>query len=619
MTDAQLDLIDRLVEAIFQGKLMSKEAIYRRLTRDVKSGEGELFERDLEARISAMQAQLDAATDEFKQAKAGRILKALQSIQGEWEHLQHERQISATIALATQAILTAPPDDRWVTWLNWIDRCQSQHVTLDRLKLLAQSLEQAIGTQPESDSDLRQLIAGIRSGLTAWGQLEEHLMGWIYETPTAIGFEEVRWRRSPWRLWSQKVSSGFPQQLFAAISDRGSIGEWMRGQSAVSASNWVELVVLLEHVQWGLVAWFDRQPYDSKWGTAQSISTFLTFTAIWSELSYGFDRAIELNPEECRRLSRGCFQLLLKILRTFSQQPYFPLYGGVFALFSEQSLKVALDYLDDPFRQVERSQEKARILTLLGYSQRSLGNNDRAIAFHLEALDMARSAEDRPCEIANLNHLGRAYAAQKQYEAAIGESQRALILARQLGDRLGEANASSNLGYAQVLQAQQLEQMEPEVYEGAIGYLERGLQLAQKLGDRQSLSLCYLSLGMAYTLSGQAQTAISYLTKGVETARAVGDLYWQGVSFTYLAEAYYSLKQRSAAVVAAALASYLLDRIQSREWRQPAGLLSILQGQMGAEVFEQCLAQHRAQLIAEIGGDGYDELPQLLKKYQGLS
>ena len=63
MPDAQLELIDRLVEAIFQGKLMSKEAIYRRLARDVKSGLGELFERGLETRIDAMQAQFDAAID----------------------------------------------------------------------------------------------------------------------------------------------------------------------------------------------------------------------------------------------------------------------------------------------------------------------------------------------------------------------------------------------------------------------------------------------------------------------------------------------------------------------------------------------------------------------------
>jgi len=67
-------------------------------------------------------------------------------------------------------------------------------------------------------------------------------------------------------------------------------------------------------------------------------------------------------------------------------------------------------------------------------------------------------------EIANLNHLSRACVAQKTMKQRL-VTVNALILARQSGDRLGEANALANLGYSEVFQAQQLEQTEPEVYE----------------------------------------------------------------------------------------------------------------------------------------------------------
>ena len=61
---------------------------------------------------------------------------------------------------------------------------------------------------------------------------------------------------------------------------------------------------------------------------------------------------------------------------------------------------------------------------------------------------------------------------------------------------------------------------------------------------------------------------------------------------------------------------YLLEQIASKEWRQPAGLLTILQGQMGTLAFQNLLEQQRPQIIAVIGVDGYDHIPQLLEQYQ---
>jgi hypothetical protein len=62
---------------------------------------------------------------------------------------------------------------------------------------------------------------------------------------------------------------------------------------------------------------------------------------------------------------------------------------------------------------------------------------------------------------------------------------------------------------------------------------------------------------------------------------------------------------------------YVLEQIQATEWRQPAGLLSILQGQMGDAAFQQAKANGRSTIIAIIGVDGYDHLAQLLTQYKG--
>jgi tetratricopeptide (TPR) repeat protein len=84
------------------------------------------------------------------------------------------------------------------------------------------------------------------------------------------------------------------------------------------------------------------------------------------------------------------------------------------------------ELLDEPLRQVEGTQEKARVLTLLGYSLRAQGLYDRATAFHQQALEIARGAGDQICEIANLNHLSRICVAQKNYAEAINYSSKSI-------------------------------------------------------------------------------------------------------------------------------------------------------------------------------------------------
>ncbi|WP_416668416.1 hypothetical protein [Egbenema bharatensis] len=91
------------------------------------------------------------------------------------------------------------------------------------------------------------------------------------------------------------------------------------------------------------------------------------------------------------------------------------------------------------------------------------------------------------------------------------------------------------------------------------------------------------------------------------------------MNYSYLAEAHYALGHREAAVCVACLGMYLLEQIQAVEWRQAAGLLTILQGQMGDEAFQQAKAQGRSTLIKVIGVDGYDHLPQLLTQYRETS
>ncbi|MGF1541785.1 MAG: tetratricopeptide repeat protein [Pleurocapsa sp.] len=604
LSDRYFATIDRIVDITLQGKIRSYEQVYQMLLKEVDNGTGEVFERCLLQRIEGTKAQLGT------KLKAPRILRALETIEKQWTRWQQENQDTATIADIVQEILTVEPGEYFQAVVEAIDSNRDEPLNRDKLIKLAQKIKSAADNQnnPQLAGDWQQIAFGIADGLNTFTDLEADLVSWIYDSGSRFaGFGAEK--PNPWRIWSQKVNNPLPKQLFQTLAQTLAIDNVAKIGSNLELRAWVELAILLQYLQRGLVNWFDQQPYDSKFGKQLSSSTFLSFAVVWCELWQNL-----ANTQ--KSLAKGCFGMMLQILRTFARRDDFPMYSGVFASFSGEYLQNTLEYFDEPLKQVKGTGEKARILTLLGYSQRILGQYAKAIAFQSEALNIARETEDRPCEIANLNHISRTHANQKNYSDAINYAQRALILARQVGNKLGEANALVNLGYSKVLAARQLDSMDTETYSEAIRYLEQGVELAKQQGDLQSQSFGYSSLGIAYVILSQPTTAIASLTKGAELAQYSRDIYLQGLSFAYIAEAYYSIEDRTSAVVMGCLGMYLLKQINSAEWRQPAGLMSILQGQIGEKEFKDLLTTKRSSIISLIGVDGYDHLGEILTEYQ---
>jgi len=609
LRDKYLALIDEIVQATLKGKISSQAQVYQMLLKGVTVGTGEVFELVLSENLDSTQQQVNAQTDELKKAKATRSLRALTTIQTQWKQVEQQNKATESILSAAREITTAPENERLAIFLRVTDPNRKHPLNQKQLQQLAKSLQK--NAETFKLDYLSEFSQGITRGISSWGKLQQHLISWMYEQNRAsIGFGGIPGESGPWATWGKQFDGEFSKGLFSTLAKQESPIEFAENHRSVGLSDWVELTLSLQFLQRGLVNWFDQQAYNVKAGSNLSISTFLTFSVIWSQLGNGYGADTSYGS--------AAWQIVLQILRNFAQRPYFPLYGGIFASFSGNYLKDALSYLDEPLQRVEGTQEKARILTILGYSQRALGQYESSVKFHQQALDIARNAEDQACEIANLNHLSRTYVDQKNYTEAINNSQRALILSRQAGDKISEANALANLGYSEVMQAQESE-AEAESYEMAINYLQQGLNLSEKLGDLQSKGLCLSSLGVAYIVTQEASKAIKHLEEGFKTAQTSGDLYLQGLNLTNLAEANYSLANFERAIYTASLGMYILNQIASREWHKPARLLSILLNQLGEEGFKQSLATNRPKMISFIGVDGYDYIPELIEEYRNNS
>lgn len=611
--DRYSELIEKIIQLTLKGQIRSKEQVYQLLVQEIEPDSGEVFEVKFRDRLMQTQTQANDKSDELKQAKAMRAMRALQTLEGEWKRWQSENQNRSAIATSVRQLNQAESSERILIFLTLSDPNHPNSLNSDQLKQLAITLRQQPISNPETQAELAQLSDGILRGLQSWNNLQPHLISWIY-TPEQIGFGDSSRGVRPWELWAKQSIGTLAKSLFITLDQNQAASQWAESQAEITLSDWIEFAIVIQTLQRGLVGWAENQSYSAKAGTSLSVSIFLTFALVWSELANGFSRSTFLNSLNRSRFSEASFRVSLQILRIFAQRDYFPLYGTIYTSFTGGYFREAMNYLSEPLKRVEGTQEQARILTLMASTQRVLGAFDLAKEMHTAAKEIAQEAGDRKCEIANLNHLSRISSQQKNYSEAISNSQRALILSRQAGDRMGEANALANLGYAEVFQAQLLES-DPDAYELAIGYLEQGLTLSEKLNDYQSQALCAISLGSAYVALNDTEQALKYLDQGCFAAADAGDRYLHALGLSYLGEAFYQRQDTQKAIFASVLAMYKLEQMGSTDWRAAAGLLTILRGQLG-ERFETILQEQRSNLIGEIGVDGFDYLGELLQRYR---
>src|SRR4028119_866209 len=118
LRERYLELIDQIVQTTLKGEIRSKEQVYQMLLKQVSPGTGEMFERCLDERFSATQYEVD---NQLQPATATRRLRAIKTIQGEWERSQQENKVSGAIAQAVQQIVTAEPASRLSALLRVID------------------------------------------------------------------------------------------------------------------------------------------------------------------------------------------------------------------------------------------------------------------------------------------------------------------------------------------------------------------------------------------------------------------------------------------------------------------------------------------------------------------
>ncbi len=204
-----------------------------------------------------------------------------------------------------------------------------------------------------------------------------------------------------------------------------------------------------------------------------------------------------------------------------------------------EGLQILAPFLDGQVRKAMTPQSVGSLLATVGLAYFHLGEVEKAIEYHEQALMIAREIGDRHGEGADLGNLGLGYASLGEMEKAIEYYEQGLLINREIGDRRGEGGALGNLGAAY----HRLGEMEK-----AIGYYGQALVIDREIGDRWGEGAALRSLGLAYGVLGELEKAIGYYKQALLIAREVGDRAGEGNALGGLGSAYYYLGELEKAI-----------------------------------------------------------------------
>ncbi|MCA2716666.1 toll/interleukin-1 receptor domain-containing protein [Microcystis sp. M169S2] len=233
-------------------------------------------------------------------------------------------------------------------------------------------------------------------------------------------------------------------------------------------------------------------------------------------------------------------------------------------------------------------------LNRLGLCYDSLGQYEKAIAYHQQSLEISEAMGDQQEVAISLGNLGNCYNCLGQYEKAIAYHQQSLEISEEIGYRQGVAISLANLGNCYNCLGQ---------YEKAIAYHQQSLEISEEIGYRQGVASSLGNLGNCYKSLGQYEKAIFYHQKCHDISEAMDDRKGVAISLGNLGNCYYDLVQYEKAID---LYQQYHDISKKISFRQGVaisfGNLSNCYFSLGQ--YEKAIAYHQQSLdISEAMGD----------------
>lgn len=235
------------------------------------------------------------------------------------------------------------------------------------------------------------------------------------------------------------------------------------------------------------------------------------------------------------------------------------------------------------------------------------------------------------------NWLGLIHDGTGNKEEALKQNERYLALARELGNRQGEATALNNIGgifkdlgnadkalqyYEESLQLKDDDKAKSPTYNNiamiysdrgdytkAIEYLNNAIEIDNRVGDYHGLAKHKINLGNVYKHKGLFADAEEQLKDGLDKIKKVGDKHWEAVTYKYFGWLYVDMGDRPLARKYLQAAVNLASRIGAKELAEDAQFslnqLNQPKTYAGIEIGAKGVKAN-VVVITPHGDDGYD-------------
>jgi tetratricopeptide (TPR) repeat protein len=177
-------------------------------------------------------------------------------------------------------------------------------------------------------------------------------------------------------------------------------------------------------------------------------------------------------------------------------------------------------------------------LNRLGNCYDSLGQYEKAIAYHQQHHDINEEIGDQQGVASSLGNLGSCYIFLGQYKKAIAFYQQSLDISEEIGDRQGMAISIGNLGNCYGSLGQ---------YEKAIAHHQQYHDISEEIGDRQGVAISLGNVGNCYNSLGQYAKAIAYHQQSLEIKEEIGDKKGVAISLHNIGGIFFKLENYSEA------------------------------------------------------------------------
>ena len=167
-------------------------------------------------------------------------------------------------------------------------------------------------------------------------------------------------------------------------------------------------------------------------------------------------------------------------------------------------------------------------LNMIGVVYRRMDFIKPALDYHKKALDIAKSVENPSKELmlsiaVSQNSMGNLYLTLKQYDLAIEQFEKSLVIESQSGNKLGLAINYHNLGYADEAKG---------LLDLALANYKRSLEYNEQINSEVGRVICYNSIGQVYIKQKKFNDAMVIIEQGLKKALELDDQYY--IAYAYI-------------------------------------------------------------------------------------